>query len=64
VGISSGDGFGAAATGSLAATTALTVVVSAAAPTPAAFMKFRREYSIVKPPQTRAQYSNPQYSNQ
>jgi hypothetical protein len=58
VGIPRGDGFGGAASGSLAATTALTVLVSAAAPTPAAFMKFRREYSIVKPPQTRAQDSN------
>jgi hypothetical protein len=49
-GIASGDGL-AAGTGVAPATTAPTVpivVVTATAPTPAAFMKFLREYSMVQ----------------
>src|SRR5438445_13039379 len=49
-GIARGEGLGAAAATSAPETTALTVVVTATAPTPAALMKFLREYSIFKPP--------------
>src|SRR2546427_11841945 len=49
-GIARGEGLGAAAATSAPETTAPTVVVTATAPTPAALMKFLREYSIFKPP--------------
>jgi hypothetical protein len=52
--MANGEGAGAAGAGVAPATDPATpiVVVTATAPTPAAFMKFLREYSMLKPPQT------------
>src|ERR1700688_3170788 len=51
VGIASGEGLAAGVAPAATAPTDPIVVVTATAPTPAAFMKFLREYSMINPPQ-------------
>jgi hypothetical protein len=52
-GIASGEGLAAGVAPAATAPTVPIVVVTATAPTPAAFMKFLREYSMFTPPYAR-----------